>query len=67
VKRRGEGMMRDVAVARAARHPLGSTPERVLSLVPVLARHGLGVLSGMRDAAAVHARALIAGGTTPSA
>jgi bacillithiol synthase len=67
VKRRAEGMMRDVAVARAARHPLGSTPERVLSLVPVLARHGLGVLSGMRDAAAVHARALIAGGTTPSA
>lgn len=67
VKRREAGMTRDVAVARASRHPHGSSPERVLSLVPVLARHGLGVLSAMRDAAAVHARALIAGGTPPSA
>ncbi len=67
VKRRADGMTRDVGVARASRHPLGSTPERVLSLVPVLARHGLGVLSAMREAAAVHARVLIAGGTPPSA
>lgn len=67
VKRRADDMTRDVAVARASRHPLGSSPERVLSLVPVLARHGLGVLSAMRDAAAAHARAVIAGGTPPSA
>ena len=66
VKRRSDGVARDVAVARAARHPLGSAPERVLSLIPVQARHGLGLLTTMRDAASVHARALIAGGVTPS-
>lgn len=67
VKRRTHAVNRDVAVVRASRHPLGRSPERVLSLVPVLARHGLGVLSAMRDAAGVHARSLLVGGTTPSA
>jgi bacillithiol biosynthesis cysteine-adding enzyme BshC len=61
VKRRQGETARELAVARAARHPHGTSPERVLSLVPTLARHGLGVLSAMRDEAAVHARALIAG------
>jgi bacillithiol synthase len=67
VKRRTHAVSRDVAVVRAARHPLGRPPERVLSLVPVLARHGLGVLTTMREAAAVHARALLVGGAAPSA
>jgi bacillithiol biosynthesis cysteine-adding enzyme BshC len=67
VKRRTHGVNRDIAVVRAARHPLGRSPERVLSLVPVLARHGLGVLAAMREAASEHARALLVGGATPSA
>lgn len=61
VKRREEALARDVAVVRAARRPLGSAPERVLSLVPVLARHGLAVLTQFLDEAAHHARALVHG------
>ncbi len=67
VKRRELDMARDMAVVRAARHPGGSAPERVLSLVPTLARYGAAVLDVMRQAAAQHARALIAGGAAPSA
>jgi hypothetical protein len=67
VKRREHDTARDLAVVRAARHPGGSSPERMLSLVPTLARYGAGVLVSMRQAAAVHARALIAGGAAPSA
>ncbi|MCU0615681.1 MAG: bacillithiol biosynthesis BshC [Gemmatimonadaceae bacterium] len=63
VKRREQALARDVAVVRAARRPLGSAPERVLSLVPVLARHGLAVLDQFRDEAAHHARALVHGST----
>ncbi len=65
VKRREQATARDIAVARAALHPLGSSPERVLSLVPTLARHGLGVLDAMRELAAVYARTIV-GGQTPS-
>ena len=61
VKRREQALARDVAVVRAARRPLGSAPERVLSLVPVLARHGLAVLTQFLDEAAHHARTLVHG------
>lgn len=61
VKRREADTARDVAMARAALYPAGSSPERVLSLVPTLARYGLGVLSAFRAQADVHARALVRG------
>jgi uncharacterized protein YllA (UPF0747 family) len=61
VKRREDALMRDVAHARAAFAPLGKSPERVLNLLPLLARHGTDVLERMRDAAAAHADALVQG------
>ncbi len=64
VKRRTNETTRDIAVARAAIVPNGSSPERVLSLVPVLARHGLQVLGLMREKAAEHANALVNGGAS---
>jgi hypothetical protein len=63
VKRRQDGLARELAVLRAARAPLGRPPERVLSLVPTLARHGLGVLAQMQALAGVHARAQVSGGS----
>lgn len=66
VKRRERDTARAIAVLRAALYPLGSTPERVLSLVPTLARYGMSSLQTMRELAAGHARALIAGGTSSS-
>lgn len=60
VRRREQDAMRDIAVARAACVPNGGRPERVLSLVPVLARHGLQILHAMRALAQAHARELIA-------
>jgi uncharacterized protein YllA (UPF0747 family) len=62
VKRRQLDVARDLAVLRAAHWPLGRPAERVLSLVPTLARHGLGVLTQMRHLTGVHARALVSGG-----
>lgn len=61
VKRREQDAMRDIAVARAACVPNGGRAERVLSLVPVLARHGLQILHDMRALAQAHARALVSG------
>jgi uncharacterized protein YllA (UPF0747 family) len=61
VKRREHEVTRQVAVVRAARRPLGAAPERALSLVPVLARHGLVVLDLLRAEAARHAAALLHG------
>mgnify|MGYP001221566309 CR=1 FL=1 len=60
-KRRDATRARAAAVIRAARRPLGAAPERVLSLVPVLARHGRVVLEQMRAEAARHAEALVHG------
>jgi uncharacterized protein YllA (UPF0747 family) len=64
VKRRTNDTARDIAVARAAIVPNGSSPERVLSLVPVLARYGLQVLGQMRAKAAEHAHSLVNGGAS---
>jgi bacillithiol biosynthesis cysteine-adding enzyme BshC len=58
IKRREDVLLRDVATLRAALYPKGTRQERALNLVPTLSRHGLGVLTQMRDAAASHARAL---------
>lgn len=59
VKRRETDLMRQVAHVRAAFRPLGKSPERVLNLVPALARYGPRVFEEMRLAAAAHAAALI--------
>lgn len=58
IKRREAVLLRDVATLRAALYPKGTRQERALNLVPLLSRHGLGVLTGMRDASASHARSL---------
>ena len=60
-KRREIALMRDIAVVRAAVRPLGQSPERVLNLVPALARYGPELLLAMRDYARVHAAALVSG------
>jgi bacillithiol biosynthesis cysteine-adding enzyme BshC len=61
VKRRETTLMRDVAHVRAAFRPMGTSPERVLNLVPALARYGTGVFSLMQREASVHADALVRG------
>lgn len=60
-KRREVELMANIAHVRAAFRPLGESPERVLNLMPFLARFGLGVLSDMREAASTHAQTLIRG------
>jgi bacillithiol synthase len=62
VKRREVDTARDLAVARAATHPLGSAPERVLSFIPVLARYGPATLADVQVLTAAHAQALLLGG-----
>lgn len=59
VKRREERLMRQVAHLRAALRPLGKSPERVLNLMPALARHGSAVFEAMRAEASLHAQSLI--------
>ncbi|MEP6764813.1 MAG: bacillithiol biosynthesis BshC [Gemmatimonadaceae bacterium] len=61
VKRRERELMREVTVARAAIKPLNKSPERVLNLLPVLARYGPAVLESMREHARVHAANLVSG------
>ncbi|MBC8085763.1 MAG: bacillithiol biosynthesis BshC [Phycisphaerae bacterium] len=65
-KRRETTLMRDIAVARAAVRPLGQSPERVLNLVPALARYGPELLQLMRASARVHAAALVSGDAADS-
>lgn len=60
-KRREQALMRDVAHVRAAFRPLGTSPERVLNLIPVLARYGTGVLAMMHRVASSHAETLVHG------
>lgn len=65
LKRRDEGMRRDVGTMRGALYPGGLRQERALNLLPLLARHGLGVLDAMRAAARAHAEALVHGRPLP--
>lgn len=65
VKRVEHDALRDVAAVRAALRPRGRSPERVLNLIPLLARYGPGLLERLRSVAASHARELVAG-TPPS-
>jgi bacillithiol biosynthesis cysteine-adding enzyme BshC len=59
VKSRESALMRDLATVRASLYPNGVRQERALNLVPLLARHGLGLLDAMRDSAAIHARSMV--------
>lgn len=66
VKRREATLMRDLATARGALYPNGVRQERALNLIPLLARHGLGVFDDMRVSATAHARKLVAAATEPA-
>jgi len=66
VKRLEHETMRDVAAIRAAVRPNGQSPERVLNLVPLLARYGVSVLERIREAAGPHARELVSGPHVPA-
>ncbi len=65
VKRRETELMRRVASARAWLRPQGTSPERVLNLVPVLVRYGLQVFTHLHAAALLHADALVQTGQPP--
>lgn len=54
-KRRETERLREVAAVRAALRPHGTSPERTLNLVPMLARYGPAVFDAMRS----HARAYV--------
>ena len=59
IKRREQGILRDVATLRAALRPLNKRQERALNLVPILSRHGREVLVDMHASAMAHARYLV--------
>ncbi len=58
-KRSEEVGLRDIATMRAALYPNGKRQERVLNFIPLLARHGPSLLSGMLERARVHAADLV--------
>lgn len=66
VKSREATLMRDLATVRAALYPNGMRQERALNLLPMLARHGLGLFDDMRASATTHARGLVATATEPA-
>ncbi len=61
VKRREAALMRDVAFVRASLRPDGQSPERVLNLLPMLARFGSSIFDAMRREARAHAERLVHG------
>ncbi|MGI8497010.1 MAG: bacillithiol biosynthesis protein BshC [Gemmatimonadaceae bacterium] len=65
-KRRDTELMADIATARAALYPLGKPQERVLNVVPLLARHGPALFETMRARASEHAAALVQGRIQPT-
>ncbi|HEX6944292.1 MAG TPA: bacillithiol biosynthesis cysteine-adding enzyme BshC [Gemmatimonadaceae bacterium] len=66
VKSRETALMRDLATVRASLYPGGVRQERALNLIPLLARHGVGLLEEMRDGAAAHARSLMTTASEPA-
>ena len=66
VKSREAVLMRDLATARGALYPNGVRQERALNLIPMLARHGLGLFDDMRASAVAHARGLVAAASEPA-
>ncbi len=65
LKRRDVAMRRDVATMAGALFPGGMRQERALNMIPLLARHGMGILDAMRLAARRHAEALVRGAPLP--
>ncbi len=65
LKRRDSDMRRDVGTVAGALRPGGLRQERALNLLPLLARHGMGVFDRMRDGARRHAEALVQGTPLP--
>lgn len=59
VKRSEAQAFGELAALRGALRPAGSRQERALNLLPVLARHGHGVLDDMMHAARAHAAGLV--------
>src|SRR5690606_39486788 len=59
VRRHETRAFTELGTLRAALRPGGARRERALNLLPPLARHGTGLLHAMRDAAGVHAAALV--------
>jgi bacillithiol synthase len=58
-KRREAELVERVDAAHAALRPLNRPQERVLNLIPILAREGPPLLEAMRSAAATHAASLV--------
>lgn len=61
VKRNEVDAMRELSFVRASLHPMGRSPERVLNLLPYLARFGVGLLTRLSEASRSHAHALVHG------
>jgi uncharacterized protein YllA (UPF0747 family) len=61
-KRRHQALVRDVDTAGASLFPLGKPQERVLNLMPMLARHGMPLFHEMLDRAREHAASLVGEG-----
>ena len=58
-KRRAEAMRNDIATARGALYPHGRRQERVLNLIPLIARHGSILFDEIETAARRHAAVLL--------
>jgi uncharacterized protein YllA (UPF0747 family) len=58
-KRRESEITDRIGAAHAALHPLGKPQERVLNLIPILAREGPALFTAMRLAAEGHAASLV--------
>lgn len=63
VKAREVVLMRDLATVRGSLFPAGARQERALNLIPLLARHGIGLLDDLRVSASSHARSLLSTAT----
>jgi bacillithiol biosynthesis cysteine-adding enzyme BshC len=61
VKRREASLMREVAFVRAMLRPDGHSPERKLTLIPLLARFGPAILDAMRQDARAYAEQCVDG------
>ena len=61
IKRREQGVLRDVATLRAMLRPLNMPQERVLNLMPILSRRGRKVLTDMHASAVEHATRVVQG------
>ena len=66
MKRVEQDAQLEVAALRAALRPQGRSPERVLNLMPMLARYGPALLARIADAARPYARSLVTGAPTSS-